>query len=72
MTHSSFVPKAGVSYLVEHRVVQGGCATSLWRLHPGGGKAPDPSLKQLKSCLDPHLHGSSSDAHFCKPGFSYE
>jgi hypothetical protein len=72
MTHSSFVPEAGVNYLVEHDATRDGCRVVLWRVDLAGGKTVDPGLKALKWCLDPWLTGNAFLDDYCKEGFKYE
>src|SRR5262245_5675982 len=72
ITHSRFVPEAAVNYLVELDATRDNCSVSLSRLDSVGRKTPDPSLKKLKTCLDPWLNGSAFAADYCKEGFSYE
>jgi hypothetical protein len=66
-THSSFVPASGANYVVEHSL----CSASLYVLGPDGARQPDPTLKNLKNCLDPRL-SPNIPGRMCTDDFVFE
>lgn len=71
-THSGFVPEAGATYLIEHRVSTSTCKVELFRQEDSGNLKQDLTLKNYKSCLDPRLTNAYSKKFLCQENFSYE